>query len=285
MANTKATTFLNTWLFKRPIFFSLIYFCVSFVATFITAVISSLLAMNDAASVKTWAVIMVISLIITAYYVIIKKLPHEEISQPDFVAITNGSSLITLAVPALTLLVIGTNAEVLKHKLLYLYVTHTSMLYIVAVILLFLYFYITGVAISGLYAKYKRATSIGISKWKVILSWPFGFLLSWMPGYLIKGKNIKSNLTIKSKWFKQFNEYTLLSQKNTTFVFLFLLLASQIISSLSSLILTIVILLYYGLWNLKYKSDFPRVLNSYYAISSVMINVLFICFLLLTKMG
>jgi hypothetical protein len=60
--------------------------------------------------------------------------------------------------------------------------------------MIFVSLYLIGVALSGIYAKYKRATTLGIKPWKVILSMPFAFLLMWTPGYLIKDKDTKSVL-------------------------------------------------------------------------------------------
>jgi hypothetical protein len=132
--------------------------------------------------------------------------------------------------------------------------------------------YLIGVAISGVYAKYKRAATLGISPWKIILSMPFTFLMLWTPGYLIQDKT-KNNLEIKSAWYTRFNKWVVSSFNNTLFVFLLLLLFKSFVAGITTMALSALLLVIYALWFTKHKDDFVKNINQGYALTAIAINV------------
>ena len=154
-----------------------------------------------------------------------------------------------------------------------LYLFHPVLFIAFSVLLSLFVLYLIGLAICGIYAKYKRATTIGISPWKVILSMPFGFLLMWTPGYLIKDKNVKTSLDIKSNWYNRFNKWVMDNSYNLIFVFLFFLFCKGIIAGISTVILYFALLIIYALWYAKHKSDFMQNINRGYALTAVIINI------------
>ena len=168
-------------------------------------------------------------------------------------------------------------------KMMQMYVHQPVTFWVLVTFCIFVYLYIAGMVVSGLYAKYKRAVTLGISKWKIILSWPFGFLLTWAPGYFAKGKNTKTNLQIKSNLYNRFNKWTLATYSNTLFVFLFLLLFTKVIVGVPALILTVILLLFYGIWKLKFKENLLKVLNRGYAESAVAINIIMLLLFIIIK--
>ena len=133
--------------------------------------------------------------------------------------------------------------------------------------------YLLGVAISGLYAKYKRCKSMGISPWKIILSMPFTLFMLWTPGYLIKDKTDNSNLQIKCKWYKSFTDWVVSNFNNTLLVFLTLLFFKSLITGTAATILALVLLAIYTLWYIKHKSDFIKNINRGYTLTAVGINI------------
>ena len=139
---------------------------------------------------------------------------------------------------------------------------------------MFVSIYLLGVSISGIYAKYKRAITLGTSPWKVILSMPFAFLLMWAPGYLIKDKEIKSETEIKSVWYNKLNKLVLSNFSNTLFAFLLLIFFKSLIAGTTTLVLTTILLIIYALWYTKHKSDFIKNINNGYALTAVGINLI-----------
>ena len=180
---------------------------------------------------------------------------------------------------------IGTDAALFQRKMVWLYLLHPTLFITLAILMILLMLYLSGVALSCVYAKYKRAQTIGISSWKIICSMPFTFLLMWMPGYLLPDTKTKTNLEIKSKWYSKFNDFVLANKYNTLFIFLLFLLLRNTYAGLPVLILSLALLLIYALWNLKHKQDLIKNINRVYALSAVLINVTIIIIMLIFTQG
>ena len=267
MQQTKTT--LKSWLLIKPLTFTIWCLLLGVILAFGYSVIQSVFHFE---SFTPLYILLALTFILPACYVI-QKLPHEKMNQNDFVAITNGAGLISIVASLIAVLTIGLSGETLQRNMMTLYILHPSIFYSLLFIVLLTSLYLIGVAISGIYAKYKRATTLGISPWHVILSIPFAFLLMWTPGYLIKDQDTKSGLEIQSNWFKKLNKWVLTNFNNTLFVFLLLLFFKGVIAGTSTLILSALLLVLYVLWYVKHKSDFIKNINKGYALTAVGINL------------
>ena len=268
----KNTPQLKQWLFDKPAIFSLMFFGLGTVLTLVFAWIQSFFNFETLTPVYF---ILLLSFIYSVYYMI-KKLPHDKMSRNDFVAITNGSAIISIVSSIIVISVFGLYGMAFQRKMMMLYLSNTPLFSMIFLALVLISLYVLGVAISGIYAKYKRATTIGISPWRVILSMPFAFLMTWTPGYLIEEKNKKANTFIKSAWYNRFNNWVVSNFSNTLFVFLFLVFAKAVIAGFSTLVLTGALLIIYALWYTKHKSDFIKNINGGYAMTGICINIAFI---------
>lgn len=260
---------LKQWLFNKPAVFSLMFFGLTIVLGLAYSVIQTLFHFETLVPLYF---IFGLSFIYSVYYMI-KKLPHDKMYRDDFVAITNGASIVSIISSMVAISVFGIYGPAFQRKMMTLYLLNPVIFGILFVGIVLFSLYILGVAISGIYAKYKRATSMNIAPWKVILSMPFAFLLMWTPGYLIEEKGKKTNLLIKSKWYNRFNNWVISNFSNLLFVFLFLLFAKSVIAGMPTLILTVSLLVIYTLWYVKHKSDFVKNINDGYALTSVGINL------------
>ena len=260
---------LKTWLFDKPVVFALLTFLINCVVGIAYAIFASVFAITAA-----WPLVLLLiaSFCWTTYY-IVKKLPHDNMYRDDFVAITNGCCLISVLIPSITMLLLGSDIQLIKYKFMMLYFWHPVTVWFLVTFFILLYLYLLGLAISGFYAKYKRARELGISKWKVILSMPFAFLLMWTPGYLIPAKKSESNLTIKTKWFANLNKWIVSDTSNTLLAFLVLILLRNVFAGLPALLLTLFLLMIYTLWVLKRKASFVKNINNGYAWTAVVINI------------
>ena len=265
----KNTPQLKQWLLTKPFIFSVMFFGLVTVLGLIYSAIQTVFHFETLVPVYF---IFGISFIYSIYYMI-KKLPHDKLYRSDFVAITNGVSIISIVSSLIALSVFGIYGPIFQRKMMMMYLLNQVLFSIIFLVVTIVSLYILGVAISGVYAKYKRATTMGISPWKVILSMPFSFLLLWTPGYLIEEKTSKSNLTIKAKWYARFNNWVLANFSNVLFAFLFFLFAKSVIAGIPTTILTIALLVIYTLWYVKHKSDFIKKINDGYALTSVGINL------------
>ena len=270
----KNTTQLKQWLFNKPAIFSLMFFGLAIILGLIFSVIQTLFHFESTTSISFALYFIFGSSFIYSIYYMIKKLPHDKLYQSDFVAITNGVSIISIISSLIAISAFGLYGPIFQRKMMGMYLLHPALFTVVFLAVTLVSLYILGVAISGVYAKYKRATTLGVSPWKVILSMPFTFLLLWTPGYLIEEKGgRKSNTPIKSKWYKRFNDWVMSNYSNILFMFVFFLFAKAVIAGIPTLILTIALLVIYALWYKKHKSDFMKNINHGYALIAVGINL------------
>lgn len=265
----KEKTKLKSWLLIKPLMFTLWFLILGTILGFAYSFIQSIFNFE---SMIPLYILCALTFILPACY-IIQKLPHEKMGQNDFVAITNGAGFISIIASLVAILTIGFYGENIQRDMLMMYILHPTMFYGILSFVFVTSLYLIGVALSGIYAKYKRATTIGISPWRVILSMPFTFLLMWTPGYLIQDKEIKSELEIKSSWFKKLNKLVLANFNNTLFMFLLLLFFKCVIAGTATLILSALLLILYVLWYVKHKSDFIKNINKGYALTAVGINL------------
>ena len=262
-------TQLKSWLLTKPITFMLWFLILGLILSFGYSVIQSVFNFE---SMIPLYVLLALTFILPACYMI-QKLPHDKMNQSDFVAITNGAGIISILASLVAILTVGGYGKNIQRDMMILYVSHPTMFYILLSFIMLTSLYLIGLAISGIYAKYKRATTLGISPWHVILSMPFAFLLMWTPGYLIKDKEIKSGLEIKSHWYSKLNKWVLSNFGNTLFVFLLLIFFKSLIAGTATLVLAIISLIIYALWYTKHKSDFIKNINQGYALTAVCINL------------
>lgn len=265
----KEKTKLKSWLLIKPLMFTLWCLILGTILGFAYSFIQSIFNFE---SMIPLYILCALTFILPACY-IIQKLPHEKMGQNDFVAITNGAGFISIIASLVAILTIGFYGGNLQRDMLMMYILHPTMFYSILLFVFVTSLYLIGVALSGIYAKYKRATTIGISPWRVILSMPFTFLLMWTPGYLIQDKEIKSELEIKSSWFKKLNKWVLANFNNTLFMFLLLLFFKCVIAGTATLVLSALLLILYVLWYVKHKSDFIKNINKGYALTAVGINL------------
>lgn len=265
----KEKTKLKSWLLIKPLMFTLWCLILGTILGFAYSFIQSIFNFE---SMIPLYILCALTFILPACY-IIQKLPHEKMGQNDFVAITNGAGFISIIASLVAILTIGFYGENLQRDMLMMYILHPTMFYGILLFVFVTSLYLIGVALSGIYAKYKRATTLGISPWRVILSMPFTFLLMWTPGYLIQDKEIKSELEIKSSWFKKLNKWVLANFNNTLFMFLLLLFFKCVIAGTATLVLSALLLILYVLWYVKHKSDFIKNINKGYALTAVGINL------------
>ena len=260
---------LKSWLLTKPLVFTLWFLILGLILGFGYSVIQSVFNFE---TITPLYILLALTFILPACYTI-QKLQRDKMNQSDFVAITNGAGLISITASFIAILTIGMYGNQVQHDMMRLYILHPTTFYILLSFIMLTSLYLIGVAISGIYAKYKRVVTLGISPWKVILSMPFAFLLMWTPGYLIKDKEIKSALEIKSQWYSKLNKWVLSNFGNTLFAFLLLIFFKSLIAGSATLILAIISLVIYALWYTKHKSDFVKNINKGYALTAVGINL------------
>ena len=259
---------ISNWLFYRPLLFAISTFtgCVAIILLY-----SLFISLFTLSSLPLTIGIAVI--VLWAIYGMIKRLPHDKMHRNDFIAITNGANIITIAISTIFVLIAGFNAEFFQNKINMLMVSNPVLFWTLGLLAVMVSLYLTGLIVSNTYAKYKRAREMGISPWNIILSMPFAFLLIWTPGYLIPESKQKSNLEINNASYKKFNNWVVNNVKNTTLVFFVFLLLGNMYTGASTWIWTAILLIIYSLWILRYKNNFTKNINKGYALMCVGINL------------
>ena len=270
---------LKNWLLNKPLFFALFSFVCGTVLFYGCAFIQSIFGFETMLPVSLAAIFTFVG----ATYYTIKKLPHDKINQNDFIAITNGATLISVLTAFVAISVVNLYGTRFTMNLMLFYMAHKTVFFILFLLLLLFSLYLVGVAICNIYAKYKRAQTIGITPWKIILTMPFTFLLMWTPGYLIKGKDTKGNLKIKCQWYSKLQNWVMNSYSNILFMFLFLLLCRGIVAGLATFTLYVLLLVLYTLWYVKHKEDFMKNIDGGYTTTAIGINLVIIITIILTQ--
>lgn len=274
----KKTT-LKTWLFTRPFQFAL-RMLVLIVITWVPRLFPTInmplfnyITLALAVCIFAWAA-----------YKLAKSLPLKEISQKDFVALVNGYRITILA----TLFIFFCYNALTGYLFSSLWFFKMPQLATrilfesFGMIQTFIMMFILGAALSGIYVKYRRARIMGLSPWQIILTMPFTFIMSWMPGYLIEDKSTKTNVQIKSNWYSKFTKWTIKNSVNTTFVFLFLILLSNVVLTrdITTLMFPLILFLIFSLWNTK--PNFKTNMNRGYAWLAIILNLIMVAFTIYT---
>lgn len=279
--NIKTT--LKTWLWDKPARFTgwVFIFTALFYAGSYIPNIDKIPAID--------AICLGISLITIVFLIrsLIKSLPYKNINHGNFVAMTNGYKLLSLTLfgvwMGLTMLmnrckpsdivISSVSAEINKTYL----VIPRTLFSMIEIVWFVVAVYLLGLWISSIYVKYKRAKDMGLSGWKVILSMPFTFIMSWMPGYLTSDKK-QSNLTINSKWYNIFNKWVISKPNTTLFVFLVLFVLTNLFIStnLATVLFPLMLFAIYMLWKTITKDTFSKHINRGYIWTAIVINLLMV---------
>ena len=94
---------LKQWLFNKPALFSVMFFGLITVLALIYSVIQTFFHFE---AFTPMYLIFAASFIYSVYYMI-KKLPHDNLYQSDFVAITNGAAIISVVSSIIAISVFG----------------------------------------------------------------------------------------------------------------------------------------------------------------------------------
>lgn len=276
----KKTT-LKTWLFTRPLQFAL-----RMLVLLAIAWVPRLFPTISIPLVNYGILAMAIGIFVWAAYKLAKSLPLKEIHQKDFVALTNGYRITGLA----TLFIFFGYNALTSHLFSSFWFYKmppliTRILFASSGILeSFIIMFVLGAALSSLYVKYRRARLMGLSPWQIILTMPFTFIMSWMPGYLIEEKSTKSNVQINSNWYSKFNKWTTENSVNTTFVFLFLILLSNVLitRNAGTLLFPLILFLVFSMWNSTSKPNFKTNMKHGYAWFAIIVNLILVAWTVYT---
>jgi hypothetical protein len=239
---------LSTWFFKEPVKFALLSFGLILGTSVLYMLVRKLIGVDMNPSFLSFGALMLVVLMFSVYK-LIKWLPGENLDRRSFVAIDNGFSIIIFSFFLLSTIFIAHNAQNIMFYTMWLQNYSMAMFLIAAIILSLFYLYFIGLVVTNIYSTFRRATAMGVPKWKIILSLPFTIMLFLGAGYLLPDdKKEKSVITIKSKWYSNFTNWVVGKTSHALLVFLITTILSGLLFDLSSTCFTLFLAAIFGVW-------------------------------------
>ena len=115
---------------------------------------------------------------------------------------------------------------------------------------------------------------MGISGWKAILTMPFAFMMTWLPGYITSDRK-QPSITIKSNWYANLNNWVTKNTNNSVCMFLLLFIFSMVFitTHISALLFPLMLFAIYMLWKTLAKDSFLPRINRGYIWTAIIINM------------
>ncbi len=268
---------LSTWLARRPMQFAVISFLLMAVITFTYSGIAWLIT-HQIPSRVTISTLTLASFTIGAWW-LIRKLPNDKMDRPSFIALANAQIFILSIVFMIITIVMGLYGQTIMLKLMWTQATSPVAFYTTATITVLVALYLFGIMLSNAYAKFCRAREMGIPKWRIICSIPFGFSLMWIPGYLLPDQTPRTPaISIGKKWYTNFTDRVMTYPSATALMFVITTLVSAFFFGFNLIMLTLFWGLVFALWGrIRGIEKFRNDIRGKYSIFATIINIIAVC--------
>lgn len=246
---TKTKSILTSWFLTQPFKFALLSFALLIVLSVAYALIAVAIT-GGQSPLATWPIAVLMSVtFIYCVYKLIKWLPVQQMDHRGFVAIDNGLTLIYYVFSILSLIFLIKHADTIMVYLWAMQNSSITLFWIVMTISALLYLYVFGLMLANVIAIYRRAVTMGVPKWKIIMSLPFTFAIYWFPGYILPDEKKPNNdVTIKSKWYNALTDWVVARPVNAVLIFLLTIVVTALFFDLYTLTLTVILAIIFGLW-------------------------------------
>lgn len=265
---------LMSWTLWRPLRFAI----TSFAIMCGVGVLYSLIAPHITATPILWPLWILFGICFggTAY-LMLRRMPCGDMSQRGFIALDTLQIIVMYLALFGTVLVTTQMQRIAYHMIMAGHAGNTWFVITVAVVSIFA-LYMTGLGLSNLYAKFRRARSMGISSWAAILSMPFSFGLFWIPGYILPDATTpESCVTIRPKWYDKLSQKIADNIITSTLAFVILTLLSGLLVGMQTLLVTGIILAAFFAWTAIYGlAKFKKNISGAYSIFAVCTNIIMI---------
>jgi len=239
---------LFTWIIKQPIIFVFIGSLISLTSMFFSRIFNI--------QSPYFTPLFLFIFLIGAVYLVIKGLPKDEIDKKSF------SIIFTVAKLMLILSVIA----------LFVSIKNLAPFYII----LFISFYLIGLSISYLYVSFKMAKKLGLDTWKIILSFPFGFMLLSLTGYFLADKKEKQILMLSNTFNSFINKLKKINLPTDNLFIAFVILNLSIINTLSNLFVYFIAYLYKILSKGKVVKKYVNIFANIIIIINILMSIVFV---------
>ena len=205
---TKKQT-LTSWLLAKPALFSLVCFGFSALLTVLYGLANTYIFNNPGFSQVGLLTILFTSFVLTVILFLVRA-PRDFFDRRSFVALSNAQNIITYIIFIVSSILIVANAKFLILYLLWLGGHNPLLFILLTVVASWFYLYLAGIMVMNVYVKYMRCRAMGIPRWKIICSMPFGFAMLWSAGYLLPDSSQHSmTLPLNATWYKKFTNWAI----------------------------------------------------------------------------
>jgi hypothetical protein len=225
MPNKEQTNTMAAWLWKAPIKFTGLF--VGGMIVLITALIP--IPRPLPGWVAGILMPVVLAFIGFSIYKLIRFAPAASLDRKSFIGIDVGITIVRtlfyLIPLAIMLAAVGFADfqeffRVLGYMLALFVMSYPVFSLVMALVLSIVFTYIVGLMIANYIITFRRGQMMGVRKWKLWLSVPFGLHLLWLPGYfLAEERKPKPAVRFKSKWYADFIDWIMKRPLNAMIVF------------------------------------------------------------------
>lgn len=242
---------ITTWTITSPLKFAVITFGLLILVAGLYILGLDLFSPNTTPPKSHIATLMLTSLIL-GIALQIHGLPHTNINKKSFVGVHNAQLMTLIIFLFLSFVPIEKYQTIVFFSMMRLAKHNPTLAILTVALLLVISLFFIGVIISNIYAKFLRAHTIGIPKWKIFACMPFGFAATWIPGYFLNTKDDKqNNITIKSKWYNTLTDWLLARKRTLITAFICTVLIAHFYMGAYSTLLTFAFATIFGLWLLQ----------------------------------
>lgn len=263
---TKSSGKLITWLVTRPLIFAI----VSFVLMTAGAAIAGL-ATRAGLTFDLGPVLVVIGFLI-ATAILVRMLPNDTMHQRKFIGIYNAQTLITsigFLVPTIALL---TNYNYWIGRIMRMYMMWPNLFITLTIIAAIFYLYLGGIMIAGLYAKYRRARTMGIPMWRILATAPFGFCMLWMAGYMIP--DTRATEPVGAKWYARITNWIAATPTRTAAFAIIMATVANLFVDLTVAALPLIAAIIFAIWAHRVgDANMRKNIAGAYTTTAITINV------------
>lgn len=268
---------ISTWTLKSPIKFALFTFGLQILVLGIFILGMDMIAPGTQIS-KTAIMTFITLATIFGIAFQIRALPRDALNNKSFVSIHNAQMLVMLFFFFISFVPIA------KYQLeIFMTMMHFSQQHPVLTVLLlstmFIFsLYLLGVLTANIYAKFLRARTMGIPAWKIILTMPFAFCATWIPGYFLSSGDPKTTpVTIKSQWYNSLTDWILSRKRTTVLAFVGAILIAHFYMGSYSTLLSFSFALIFGIWILQIGTKkFLKNIDREYTNITIVLNIIMV---------
>ena len=242
---------ITTWTVTSPLKFAVITLGLLILVAGLYVLGLDIFSPNTTPPKSHISILMTLSMIL-GVALQIRGLPHTNISKKSFIGVHNAQMTTLIFFLFLSFVPIAKYQSKIFFTMMHLGQHNPMLAILIIILLLIISLFFIGIIISNIYAKYLRARTMGIPKWKIIACMPFGFAATWIPGYFLDTKdNKQDNIIIKSHWYNTLTDWLLARKRTLISAFICTTLIAHFYMGSYSTLITFAFATIFGLWLLQ----------------------------------